>query len=394
VGAIAFLMGVGFPLAVADVETYDTPEYRLFQINAGLGFGIMYVALGGFLVVQAAAALGGTSSGPMPLRRWPWVVLPFFPLAVVAGQFQATHPERLPWIFPLVNIIAVGVPSLAIAAIAARRYLRLNPLAWPVSWREWTSGIIYGAIGATTMALIFNSLYIELAGRAIADAHSPLDTGVLELDLALVPRNWGIFFDLSVLSVFVPFNEELWKGLLVAWFFFRKGRLGRVFLWGVLAGAGFNLVETFQNSLGAVSPEALADQAIGSEWWFFAIARVGTALIHALATGLAAVGFWAMFRRRWRLCWGYPAGALLHGTWNLLVYTVWGDAELSRSGPDSRLLDVVGGLGMVAVAAASAFVLWRVTGALRDDSPAPIYAVLGMRPARGGEPTLPATMAP
>jgi len=33
----------------------------------------------------------------------------------------------------------------------------------------------------------------------------------------------------------------------------------------VLAGAGFNLIETFQNSLAIVNPEALREQTISAD---------------------------------------------------------------------------------------------------------------------------------
>jgi hypothetical protein len=172
--------------------------------------------------------------------------------------------------------------------------------------------------------------------------------------------------------------------MLVAFFFFRRGGAARCFLWGVLAGAGFNLLETFQNSLGVLNTSAVADQTLSGRWWLFACARAGTGTIHSLATGLSALGFYGLLRRNPRYLIGYPAGVLLHGTWNFLVYTVSGDAMFSRAWPDTTPLDVAGSIGLLAVFVGAVALLWVLSGSLRDDGPAPIYRLLGMRPSPPG----------
>jgi hypothetical protein len=381
-GALAFVAGLTLLFALPAINEHSSAR-RLFQINAILGASLFYMGLGGFLVVQAASALGSTGSTPMPLRRWPWLLLPLFPPFVIAGQVLAEHPARAPWLFPLVNIAAVAIPSLFVAAIVARRYQRAHPFAWPVSWREWTSGFVYGAIGATSIAVIVNTGYIAAMGALLVHTVGHGPAFPLDRSLPRLPHGWGIFLDLSSLSVVAPLNEEACKGFLVALFFFRRGGAARCFMWGVLAGTGFNLLETFQNSLSAVSPEALADQTIGTAWWWFASARAGTAAMHGLASGLAGLGFYGLLRRRPRFLVGYPAGVLLHGTWNLLVYAVWGDALFSQAGPDSTALDVAGIAGMLVVFAASLVMLWVLSGQLRDEAPAPIYRMIGMLPQRG-----------
>ncbi len=378
-GAFAFLLGAGFLAALFSIGDLS-PRRRLFEINVYLGSAAVYLALGGFLVVQAASALGGAASSPFRMR-WPWLLLPLFPLAVVAGQLQVNDPERLPWLFPFINLAVVAIPSLSVAAICATRYARANPLAWPVSWREWTSGFVYGAIGATTIAGIINTLALFLFAVILTNAN-----GVGTFAVERLPHPWGVVFDLGVLSGIAPIDEEFWKGMLVALFFFRRGGVARCFLWGVLAGAGFNLLETFQNSLGAASPSNLADQRLGGSWWLFAGARAGTGSMHALAAGFSALGFYGLLRRQPRFAWGYPAGVLLHGTWNFLVYVVYGDALFSGAWPDRTALDVVGVTGLILVLAGTLVVLWTVSGSLKDEGPAPIYRLLGMRPAASEAP--------
>lgn len=356
----------------------------MFEINLFLGSAVIYLVLGGFLTYQAGSALGGSSSAVF-LRRVPWLIASLFPLALAAGQVQANDPGRAPWLFPVVNLVVVGVPSLLIASVAVTRYMGRNPVAWPVTWREATSGFSWGAIGATSLGGLVNTAYLLAAG-ALLIANAGRGDVFNPDNLRTLPEAWGVAFDLSVLSAVAPLNEEFWKGLIVGLFFFRHGGLARCFCWGVLAGAGFNLLETFVNSLVAVNPHQLADQTIGGQWWLFGVARAGTGAIHALASGLAALGFYGLFRRRWSLLPLFLAGVLLHAAWNALSYLVAGDAVLSSSAPDAQWLDITGIAALVALGLASLGTTWWLSGRLRDQSPAAIYRLLGMVPARWAAP--------
>lgn len=387
VGAVAFINGLTSLSLLFAAD--GRPREKLFEINIFLGTAIVTLSLGGVLVYHAASSLGSTGSRAMRLRaRWRWLVFPMltaFPALIAAGQWQVNNPGRMPFLFPLTNVAIVSIPSLVIAVFVAQRYLEYNRWAWPFSWREWTSAFIYGAIGSTTVAAIINTLYV-IFGAAWLIEHKGWGDRWDPGFLPTVPDAWGIAFDLSVLSVVAPLNEEFWKGMLVAFFFFRKGGAARCFVWGVLAGAGFNLLETFQNSLTIVNPEAVSDQQLREEWWLFAVARAGTGALHAASTGMAALGFYGLFRRRWRFAPGYLAGVSLHGLWNFLNFTLAGDAFLSQAGPDSRLLDVLSIAGLIAVFAVAVVILWEFPRRLRDERPAPIYAMLGMRPAETEPP--------
>ncbi len=381
-GAFAFLNGLGALALLLDVD--DSPRDKLFQVNVFLGTAIVTLSLGGMLVYQAASSLGGTASTALGLttRRWLYVValVVVFPVLVWIGQVEVNNPERLPWLFPVMNVLIVSIPSIALALFVSQRYLQFNAWAWPFSWREWTSGLIYGAVGATTMGAILNTAYVVFGGAWLISAKGFGDPWAIGDNLQTLPAAWGVAFDLSVLSVVAPLNEEFWKGMLVAFFFFRRGGAARCFVWGVLAGAGFNILETFQNSLAVVNPDQLSEQQISEQWWLFAVGRAGTGALHATATGLAALGFFGLFRHKPGYMVGYPLGVLVHGTWNFLNYTLAGDAILSGSGPDSTLLDVLSVGGMVALFGLCLAVLWVLSGRLRDGSPAPIYRMIGMVP--------------
>jgi len=186
----------------------ETDEERLFLVNLLVGIAVVYMALGDMLAYQAASSLGGVGSQAMELPRlWPIFAVVFVPL-VVLGQFLVNEPSRAPWLFPFVNLGIVATPSSLIALYAARQYTATNPLSWRVSWREWMSGFTYGAIGATTLGGLFNTLYLIFGGALLIHwlgEGSALD---LEGNLPTLPRGWGILFDLSVLSVVAPLNEE------------------------------------------------------------------------------------------------------------------------------------------------------------------------------------------
>lgn len=385
-GAVAFINGLLSLFLLFGLSSL--PHRRLFELNAYIGTAIVTLSFGGMLVYQAASALGGSGSTAMPIARRGWLyavaaAVVAFPLLVAAGQYEVNHPARVPWLFPLTNILIVTIPSGTIAVVTARRYLRHHPLAWPLSWREWTSAIIYGAVGATLAAAMINTAYLVLAGALLIHTKGTGGAFDLENNLPTLPRAWGIFFDLTVLSVVAPLNEEFWKGMIVAFFFFRRGGAARCFLWGVLAGAGFNLLETFQNSLSVISPDVVSARTIGDQWWLFASARAGTGVIHATATGLSALGFYGLLRRKPRFLIGYPAGVLVHASWNFLNYTLAGDAFFTKAGPDSTLLDVISTIGLLALLALCLALLWTIPGRLRDARAAPVYEVLGMRPREG-----------
>ena len=381
VGSVSFLNGLLALFLLADLS--DGPRRRLFEINVALGTAIVTLSLGGMLAYQAASSLGKVGSSAMSLPRWKWVAPAMagaFPVLVWFGQIQVNHPERLPWLFPITNVLIVSLPSLAIALVVAQRYLQFNAWAWPLSWREWSSGVIYGAVGATTAGGIINTLYLIFGAAFLIHLKGSGDAFDISNNLPTLPRAWGIAFDISVLSVVAPLNEEFWKGMLVAFFFFRKGGKARCFLWGVLAGAGFNILETFQNSLSIINPAEISQQQLGHDWWLFATARAGTGAIHSAATGFSALGIYGVLRGNLKFAGAYLIGVTIHGTWNFLNFTLAGDAILSQAGPDSPLLDVLSILGLIALFLACLALLWEMPRRLRDGTPAPIYQLLGMVP--------------
>jgi hypothetical protein len=377
-GAFSFLTGATLLLALPEVEGNE--RERLFQLNTILGAATVFLVFGTFLVYQAASSLGATGSTPMS-RRVPWYLLLAFPAFVAAGQWLVLNPGAAPWLFPFVNIGMVAIPSVVVATWVAQRYGARNPTSWPISWREWTSAFCYGAIGAVLVAALLNTGYLFVGARVVLSAND-IDVGWdIVRGLRQLPRTTGILFDLSVLSLAAPLNEEFLKGSIVALFWWRRGSAARCFTWGVLAGAGFNFSETFSNSLAIVDSDILASQEQAGQWWIFGIARAGTAVMHSVAAGFAALAFYGLFKRRWLLVPGYPIAVLLHANWNAAVYLIAGDAILSQAAPSSTTLDVLGIGVLISLSILCATLLWVMSGQLRDEVPATIYRILGMQPA-------------
>ena len=376
-GASSFLTGAMLLLALPVVAS-DGQE-RLFQLNTIVGSALVLLVFGTFLVFHAASSLGRVASRAMG-HHMPWFLLLAFPLLVGAGQWLVLNPGSAPWLFPFVNAGIVAIPSVLIALAVTRRYRDRNPWSWPVTWREWVGAFGYGAIGAVMIAAIINTGYLTGAGWLLLRWYD-IDVGADVLrGLPDLPRNAGVLFDLSALSVVAPLNEEFFKGFIVALFWWRGGSVARCFAWGVLAGTGFNLVETFINSLALVDAGSpAADNA--SHWWIFGPARAGTAALHGLAAGFAALAFYGLFTRQWRFLLGYPLAVVLHGNWNAAVYLIAGSAVLSQAGPDSAVFALIGIALLVTLAVVSVALLWTISGQLRDRQPASIYRVLGMEPA-------------
>jgi hypothetical protein len=357
----------------------------LADLTVILGTATAFIGFGGLLTYEAAAALGGTGSRPLGWGwRWLLLLVPMPPVIFV-GQLLVNEPGRAPWVFPFLSLGVVTLPSLAIAGTVAFRYGRRNRLSLPVTRREWFSAIAYGAIGATTVAGTLNTLYLLGIAEWLVRVHGldgPFLGGFSAIDrVAFLPRGPAVWVDLSPIAVVAPLSEELWKGLIVAVFAYRRGNAARAFLWGCLAGAGFNILETFVNSLGSVQPVVLEDPDLRSEWWLFATARAGTGAMHSAATGLAALGIYGLLKGKPQYLLGYPVGVLMHSAWNSGVYLVVGDQFQARSGPDAGWLDAAG-IGLMALVAALALaLLWLVSGRLRDELPLPLYLALGMLPS-------------
>jgi hypothetical protein len=175
------------------------------------------------------------------------------------------------------------------------------------------------------------------------------------LDTLLTPLT--ILAAALFLAVLTPLIEETCKSLGV-WLAGTARSLGRAraFALGVMAGAGFSLTEALFNG-AAQLPAAWAGPVV---------LRAGTVLIHGLATGLLALGWYEVLARRpWRFAAYAVAGIGLHGFWNGLggLSGLAGLGLVTEGAPGLHVgIALLSGIMLVGTLVVSALVLaWLTT---------------------------------
>ena len=159
--------------------------------------------------------------------------------------------------------------------------------------------------GLLVTVLPGNQATLEGLYQALQAPGQAMDPAAV-LDALLTPLT--ILAAALFLAVLTPLIEETSKSLGV-WLAGTARPLGRAraFALGVMAGAGFSLTEAVFNG-AAQLPAA---------WASLVVLRAVTVLIHGLATGLLALGWYEVLHRRpWRFAAYAVAGIGLHGFWN------------------------------------------------------------------------------
>lgn len=138
---------------------------------------------------------------------------------------------------------------------------------------------------------------------------------------------------LLVIVILIPLVEEIFKPLAL-WFFIKKQwSPAEGFSAGLICGAAFALVE----SLTAVV------SVTQDNWLPTLIARVGTGLLHILASGLTGWALVSAWRDRKfiRLAVTYLISALLHGTWNFFAILYGLDnTGITLISPDAAIVKI------------------------------------------------------
>jgi len=287
--------------------------------------GLLALGLGLALPLtwQGGAALLRRPPAPFaPQRAWPLALL-FF-AALVGGQFVLSLGLMPGLVMPFFHLIATVVPPLLVVVLVARHLHRRAGLRF--SRREVVFHLAAGALGATFFALIlegigalFLILFIAVGILVLPGGEAYLETLRRQLEvagqlpdadqaMALLRRPETVLFLLLLFAVITPLVEELlkpWAAVLLS--SRRRPPPGRVFFWGVVAGAGFAIAEGFFNVALSVGV-----------WAATALLRAVTATLHSLGTGVVALG-WGRFwteRRAGPLVGGYLLALFLHALWN------------------------------------------------------------------------------
>lgn len=328
------LFAVAFLLGMSALFTYLGEGIVSAQIAvraatiASLGIlvgGAAVVALLKFLNKPAADAAVSTS-----FPTWQIVVGALGAgLSLLLGHLIQNN-ETVNWlVLPILTLPAVLLPIWIITTLGVR------DLPLGSRWRTWS---VFGVSLTATpfllvvieivmiiVILVFVVIYV-VANPQVAAEFERLSSQFMFLDLeteagaeellrqvAPYLLRPGIFIPVVIVfSVLIPLVEELVKPLAVWLLAGRLDSAAQGFTLGALSGAGFALWETFNAS------------AQTDGWGVLLFTRIGTGLLHVVASALVGMGIYLAVRERryLRLLGNYLLAVLLHGLWNAAALTV------------------------------------------------------------------------
>lgn len=316
-----------------------------FSLLAALGLGLMALAGDGASMLMAATisasmvavgcglgvplALAGWHSlqgRPSPLLRLPPIWLCFLVLVACLGigTLVIHIPAASVLLLPPLHIVASGMPALIlIAAILPS----LQAGGAGLTRRSAILMLAYGGLVATALAVVLEAAaaMAAMAFAVVAVSVAPAGRSALD-ELSRQLQSPAVLSDPErLLDVFISPALVLGIGLLVAvvtplieetvkslgaWAegsFLRRFSRSRAFAFGVIIGCGFALVEAL----------FYASAGLPRVWASSILVRGATTVIHATATGLAALGWYEACRGRLLAALGFlAAGIGLHMAWN------------------------------------------------------------------------------
>ena len=290
-------------------------------------------------------------------RWWPLVLVAALILTLLVGVWAVG--SGLEWlILPVLHVLAVGLPIVLLVYLGTRR---LPPASPQRQWGVFNSGLVLGPllimiaeIGALVLFGLLGAIFLstrpdlldsllELAGEITRPGVTTDEIAKMIGPFLTQPAVIAAAF--VFVAVVVPLIEEAIKPIGVWLLFGRLRRPAAGFAAGLLSGAGYAMFE----SLAAFSS--------GEQWASVTIARMGTAAVHVVTTGLtgwALVGAWRE-KRYLQLGLTYLAVIALHGVWNGMTVTLL-VSELAASQSNSQEMPV-----MNALATAAPFILGLLT---------------------------------
>jgi RsiW-degrading membrane proteinase PrsW (M82 family) len=303
--ALLLLGGMGL-LALLLLEAAGGARFSLAALATVAGFVIGTLAGGGGGLYFGITALLKRPSARFGLPpAWYWLLAT---VAVLGGEVVLWNLNSAPGaalaILPLF-MLAGALPAGTILAYAARR------LGSPSTWRHMLLSLVYGAVVATLVASIVETLLFAAIVLVMErfGANVTVDQNFLQNFDPTSPIQVLLFVLLA--SVVAPIVEEGFKPLGAVLLLPRVRGPAEAFLLGLAAGEGFAVIETLSYfGLGQ------------ADWITVAIDRVGAGLLHGVGAGLGALGWYYLIRgkgvnRRWLLGFGALGYAVLqHAVFN------------------------------------------------------------------------------
>jgi len=264
---------------------------------------------GGLTVYQGLQALSKRPSRPLRLPPL-WAVGGGFVLALAIGLGLQRVEICAPLLFPLCLIVAALAPPLAAVV------WMLGRQSGSLTWRRAGVAFVGGATISVVLAIILEVLLPGVVLLLVLDLAEPVLYGLEGLFDALAGREAakvltspGFLFALVELAVVAPLVEETVKPLVTLPLLRHLERPRDALLLGAAAGAGFAVLE---NVLYATA---------GLRIWagILAVRALGAA-VHPLGSGLVALGWHGVLRRRpdsgRRWLGGYGLAIGIHALWN------------------------------------------------------------------------------
>ncbi|HEY8491345.1 MAG TPA: PrsW family glutamic-type intramembrane protease [Dehalococcoidia bacterium] len=381
VGTQLFFAGLStlLPAVVAMVAPAERSDDYVLSSTAVTALAVLYLYLGTVLTYHAVTALMGVPSRPFRPSRWLWAGLAL-PVALLGGQAALATREGGLVVLPAAYSVAFLLPGLLVLLLFGRVLYR-NSGGSPglPCWRDIFVMLGWGALGATSLALLLNSLNDLWVSVLVLAATGNLDGIQTSQDfwdrLAVLPdllEPWAFFAGVFLfVAVLVPLTEEAAKALGVAFRIRALPSPGAAFMSGVASGVGFGTVEAFLYGLGGL---VFGDPVL---WAVLMLARAGGSTMHALAVGTTALGLYqaAHLGRPARLVRNYLLAAGLHALWNGglvgLGFALFGESLGTESRAGAAVSFTYVGVLSVLSFCGLLIVTRRVGRALRPAAPAP-----------------------
>lgn len=305
-GVLAALLGLAILGLFALGYTLALPkDLGLDLVNTLIGIGGAFL-LGGIVAIY----LGVTRAVRQPSRRFqlPSVIL-LLVLTVVAigGGVVLWQRETYPGptlLYAPLALLAGWLPALTVLAFASGR------LRDPSTRRHVWLSLFYGAVGAITLAAIFEFILTLVLAAVLANLGYAVGPGTTNVNQP--PQTVSdLVAHLLLLSVMAPVVEEGLKPLGAVLIMRRLRTPGEAFLVGLAGGIGFDMVETI-TYIGTAQ----------ADWVTVAIERVGAGLLHGVGAGMAALAWYYLINGRgvkgrwWRVLGGFLYAVLQHGIFN------------------------------------------------------------------------------
>ncbi len=260
-----------------------------------------------------------------------WAIL-IWPAVVALGWWVVGSPQAAIFLLGPINVLVAGLPVLWVFNAGSWRlrggsHLRqwrifgfsLTVMPTLVILVEVAAILILAGVGGLYIAFRMSvdpALERAVTGlfADVAAAGQDVD-GILEILEPYFRQPSVLFWAAAVMGGVMPIIEEVVKPIALwplarAEITAQEGYVG-----GLLAGAGFALMENILYFTIAVNPE---------DWLFMAIGRAGTGVLHMLASGLVG---WGLVKTWQSGKWGAQAllslgSFVLHGLWNALALFV------------------------------------------------------------------------